>query len=90
MASRARLLAPITLAALGAGAALSLARVFDGSGFVLPGARCRAAPVRDRRVRASPRLGRLRSRVGVSLLGLVVYVVYALEPSTTTVGRAAR
>ncbi len=85
MASRARLLAPLTLAALGAGAALSLARVFDGSGFVLPVLGAALIPF------AIGAFGRHRGwatavTVAVSLLGLAVYVVYALEPSTTTAG----
>ena len=85
MASRARLLAPLTLAALGAGAALSLARVFDGSGFVLPVLGAALIPF------AIGAFGRHRGwatavTVAVSLLGLAVYVVYTLEPSTTTTG----
>jgi transglutaminase-like putative cysteine protease len=85
MASRARLLAPITLAALGAAAALSLVRVFDGSGFVLPVIAAALLPY------VVGAIGRHRSwptavTVSAGLLALVVYVVYALEPSTTTSG----
>ena len=85
MASRARLLAPIALAALGAGAALSLARVFDGGGFVLPVLGAAFLPF------VIGAFGRHRGwptavTTSLSLLALVVYVVYALERSTTTAG----
>jgi len=85
MAARARVLAPITLAALSAGAALSLGRVFDGRGFVLPVLGAAVLPF------VIGAFGRHRSwptavTVSLSALALVLYVVYALELSTTTAG----
>lgn len=85
MVRRARFVAPLALAALSVVAALSLGRVVDASRFVLPVVGAALLP---------PALGALvRWRgwsvwVGVALaaLGLVVYVVVALEPSTTTFG----
>ena len=85
MAQRARLFAPLALAALSAVAALSLGRVVDSSRFVLPVLGAALLP------HALGALGRRRSwsvwiAVAATLLGLAVFVVLALEPSTTTFG----
>jgi transglutaminase-like putative cysteine protease len=83
METRARLLAPVALAALSVGAALSLGRVFDSSRFVLPVVGAALVPhaigAVGRRARWSPLV-----IVLVSVLGLAAYVAWALEPSTTT------
>ena len=85
MAQRARLFAPLALAALSAVAALSLGRVVDSSRFVLPvlGAALlpHALAALCRRYNWSTWIG-----VAATLVGLAVFVVLALEPSTTTFG----
>ena len=85
MAQRARFFAPLALAALSAVAALSLGRVVDSSRFVLPVLGAALLPhvlgARFRRRNWSVWIG-----VTATLLGLAVYVVLALEPSTTTFG----
>jgi transglutaminase-like putative cysteine protease len=85
MAQRARLFAPLALAALSAVAALSLGRVVDSSRFVLPVLGAALLPhllgVLFRRRNWSVWIG-----VTATLVGLAVYVVLALEPSTTTFG----
>ena len=65
--------------------ALSLGRVFDGRGFVLPVLGAAVLPF------VIGTFGRHRSwptavTVSLSALALVLYVVYALEPSTTSTG----
>ncbi len=85
MASRARLLAPITLAVLSAVAALSLGRVVDSSRFVVPVVAAALLP------HAIGALCRWRKwSVGITILltavGLAGFVVYALVPASTTVG----
>ncbi|MDQ1429709.1 MAG: hypothetical protein QOF40_311 [Actinomycetota bacterium] len=85
MARRARLFAPLALAALSAVAALSLGRVVDASRYVLPVLAAALLPhllgAVFRRRNWSVWIG-----VAVTLVGLAVYVVAALEPSTTTFG----
>lgn len=85
MAQRARLFAPLALAALSAVAALSLGRVVDSSRFVVPVLGAALLP------HALGALCRRRNwsvwiAVGATLVGLAVFVVLALEPSTTTFG----
>ena len=85
MARRARFLAPLALAALSAVAALSLGRVVDSSRYVLPVLGAALLP------HALGALCRRRNwsvwiAVAASLVGLAVFVVLALEPSTTTFG----
>ncbi len=85
MVRRARLVAPLALAALSAVAALSLGRVVDDSRFVLPVVGAALVP---------HALGALVRWRGWSVwlgwvlagVGLVVYVVVALELSTTSLG----
>jgi len=85
MVRRARLVAPLALAALSVVAALSLGRVVDSTRFVLPVVGAALLP---------HALGALTRRRGwsgwvgalLAAVGLVVYVVLALEPSTTTFG----
>jgi transglutaminase-like putative cysteine protease len=85
MVRRARLLAPLALAVLSAVAALSLGRVVDSSRFVLPVVGAALLPhalgvlVRGRGW--STWIGWI-----VAALGLAIFVVLALEPSTTTFG----
>ena len=81
----ARLLAPVALAALSIGAAMSLARVFDSAGFVLPVIGAALLPY------VIGAIGRrfgwpTAVTLGLSLVALVAYVVWALEPSTTRFG----
>lgn len=85
MAARARLLAPLTLAAVSIGASLSLARVFDSGEFVLP---VIGAAVLPHAVGAFCRRRRWPTALalGISLLALIAYIVWALEPSTTRYG----
>ena len=85
MARRARLLAPFTLAALSVVAALSLARVVDSGRFVLP---VLGAALLPHVLGALVRWRGWPVWIGVllSLLGLAVFVVVALEPSTTSLG----
>ena len=82
MVRRARLVAPLALAALSVVAALSLGRVVDSSRFVLPVVGAALLP------HALGALVRWRGWsvwVGavIAAVGLAVYVVLALEPSTT-------
>ncbi len=85
MAQRARLFAPLALAALSAVAALSLGRVVDSSRYVLPVLGAALLPhaigVLFRRRNWSVWIG-----VAATLVGLGVFIVLALEPSTTTLG----
>ena len=85
MASRARLVAPFALAALSVVAALSLGRVVDSDRFVLPVIGAALVP---HAIGALVRWRGWSKWLGLLLtaIGLVVYVVLALEPSTTTLG----
>jgi transglutaminase-like putative cysteine protease len=85
MAQRARFLAPLALAALSAVAALSLGRVVDSSRFVLP---VLGAALLPHLIGAVFRRRNWSVWIGVAatLVGLAVYIVLALEPSTTTLG----
>lgn len=85
MVRRARLVAPLALAALSVVAALSLGRVVDSTRFVLPVV---AAALLPHALGALVRWRGWSVWLGWALaaLGLVVYVVVALEPSTTTLG----
>ena len=81
----ALVVAPFTLAALSVVAALSLARVVDSGRFVLPVVGAALLP------HALGALVRWRgwpvwTGVVLSLFGLAVFIVLALEPSTTTLG----
>ncbi len=85
MVRRARLAAPMALAALSIVAALSLGRVVDSSRFVLPVVGAALIP------HALGALRRWRGwpvwiGIGLAVVGFAIYVVLALEPSTTTVG----
>jgi transglutaminase-like putative cysteine protease len=85
MAQRARLLAPFALAALSVVAALSLGRVVDSGRFVLPVLGAALLP------HAIGGLVRRRgwsvwASVAITFVGVGVFVVLALEPSTTTFG----
>ena len=85
MVRRARLIAPFALAALSVAAALSLGRVVESSRFVVPVIGAALLP------HALGALTRWRgwSRwigLAVQLVGLVVYVISALEASTTKLG----
>ena len=85
MVRRARIVAPLALAALSVVAALSLGRVVDSSRFVLPVLGAALLP------HAFGTLVRWRGWsvwIGwaLAVVGLAVYVVVALETSTTTLG----
>ncbi len=85
MVRRARLVAPLALAALSAVAALSLGRVVDDSRFVVPVV---AAALLPHALGALVRWRGWSVWIGwlLAAVGLVVYVVVALEASTTTLG----
>jgi len=85
MARRARFLAPFALAALSAVAALSLARVVDSGRFALP---VLGAALLPHALGALVRRRHWPVWVGVLLavVGVAVFVLLALEPSTTTLG----
>jgi transglutaminase-like putative cysteine protease len=85
MVRRARLVAPLALAALSVVAALSLGRVVDSSRFVLP---VLGAALLPHALGALVRWRGWSVWIGVALaaVGLAVYVVVALELSTTTLG----
>jgi len=85
MVRRARLIAPIALAALSVVAALSLGRVVDSARFVLPVV---AAALLPHVLGALVRWRGWSVWIGWALaaLGIVVFVVVALETSTTTFG----
>ncbi len=85
MVRRARIVAPLALAALSVVAALSLGRVVDSGRFVLP---VIGAALLPHALGALVRWRGWSVWVGVALaaVGLVVYVVVALETSTTTFG----
>jgi transglutaminase-like putative cysteine protease len=85
MARRARFVAPFALAALSAVAALSLGRVVDSTRFVLP---VLGAALVPHALGALVRRRNWSVWIGVALtvLGLAVFIVLALEPSTTTAG----
>jgi transglutaminase-like putative cysteine protease len=85
MVRRARVAAPIALAALSVVAALSLGRVVDSSRFVLP---VIAAAVLPHALGAVVRGRGWSVWLGwlLAALGLVVFVVLALETGTTTGG----
>ena len=85
MVRRARLFAPLALAALSVVAALSLGRVVDSSRFVLP---VLGAALLPHTLGALVRWRGWSPWIGAALavVGLAVYVVLALEPSTTTFG----
>ncbi len=85
MVRRARLVAPLALAALSAVAALSLGRVVDDSRFVVPVV---AAALLPHALGAVVRWRGWSVWIGwlLAAAGLVVYVVVALEASTTTFG----
>jgi transglutaminase-like putative cysteine protease len=81
----ARFAAPLALAALSVVAALSLGRVVDSSRFVLP---VLGAALLPHAIGAVVRGRGWSSWIGwvLAAVGLAVYVVVALEPSTTTFG----
>ncbi|MFI5053275.1 MAG: DUF3488 and DUF4129 domain-containing transglutaminase family protein [Acidimicrobiia bacterium] len=85
MASRARLLAALTLAALSAVAALSLGRVVDSSRFIVP---VLAAALLPHAIGAIARRFNRTTAItlAVSLLGLALFVILAREGSTTSFG----
>jgi transglutaminase-like putative cysteine protease len=85
MVRRARVLAPLALAALSVVAALSLGRVVDASRFVVPVV---AAALLPHALGAVVRWRGWSVWLGwlLAAVGLVVYVVLALEPSITGVG----
>jgi hypothetical protein len=85
MATRARVVAPFALAALSAAAGLSLGRVFDSGRFILPVLGAAFVP---HALGALVRARRWSAWIGVvlAIAGLVLYVVWALVPSTTTLG----
>jgi transglutaminase-like putative cysteine protease len=85
MVRRARIAAPIALAALSVVAALSLGRVVDSSRFVLP---VIAAALLPHALGAVVRWRGWSVWLGwlLAAVGLVVFVVLALETPTTTVG----
>ncbi len=85
MVRRARLVAPLALAALSAVAALSLGRVVDDSRFVVPVV---AAALLPHALGALVRWRGWSVWIGwlLAAVGLVVFVIVALEASTTTLG----
>jgi hypothetical protein len=85
MATRARVVAPFALAALSAAAGLSLGRVFDSDGFVLA---VLGAALVPHAIGALTRARRWPAWIGVGLVvvALAAYVVWALVPGTTTFG----
>src|SRR4051812_24999108 len=85
MVRRARLVAPLALAALSAVVALSLGRVVDDSRFVVPVV---AAALLPHGLGALVRWRGWSVWIGwlLAAAGLVVFVVVALEASTTTLG----
>jgi transglutaminase-like putative cysteine protease len=85
MVQRARIAAPLALAALSLVAALSLGRVVDSGRFVLPVV---GAALLPHALGALVRWRAWPAWVGwlLAAVGLAVYVVLALEGSTTTLG----
>jgi hypothetical protein len=85
MVRRARVVAPLALAALSVVAALSLGRVLDSSRFVVPVV---AAALVPHALGALVRWRGWSVLVGwaLAVVGLAIYVVVALETSTTTFG----
>jgi transglutaminase-like putative cysteine protease len=85
MVRRARVLAPLALAALSVVAALSLGRVVASDRYVVPVV---AAALVPHALGALVRWRGWSVWIGwvLAALGLVVFVVVALEPSTTTAG----
>ena len=85
MATRARAVAPFTLAALSAAAGLSLGRVFDSGRFVVPVLAAALLPhavgALGRRLHWSTAL-----TIGVTVLAVAALVLWALLPGTTWFG----